>query len=354
MQTESSPNANLGSTCRLTSQLKQRTQIYLLCNEANERREAGRYSEAESLYLRALALAEQVSGPREVAIICNSLAVVYKYTGKFDDAERLYRRALPLLEQSLGPQHPQIAAIYHNLGGLEHARGRFAAGEPLARRSVEIREQALGPNHPEVAADIAALAAILDGQGKYDESEPLYSRALAIFEREYGPEHYGWSFLKADTLEDCAVPWVGTDAVKSWIGNKISESNGLICERFIKPLEAFVFIAKSGIDLGKIEWANITLFGFLERVSQIISREAFRSGLRKDSFLTRKFVRVVPIPLFEGLLIQASIQVNPGKSLMRHVEVCIQLNRFQELLFSFLETPGQTENVAHILVDDER
>ena len=26
-----------------------------------------------------------------------------------------------------------MAAVYHNLGGLEHARGRFTAGEPYAR-----------------------------------------------------------------------------------------------------------------------------------------------------------------------------------------------------------------------------
>src|SRR5437899_2606067 len=83
---------------------------------------------------------------------------------------------------------PEVATLYHNLGGLEHARGHFAGGEPWARQSVAIREQALGPDHPEVAADVAALAALLDGQGKWDEAEALYRRALAIFERVHGPE----------------------------------------------------------------------------------------------------------------------------------------------------------------------
>ena len=80
--------------------------------------------------------------------------------------------------------------LYHNLGGLEHARGRYASGEPFARRSVEIREKALGPDHVDVAADLGALAALLDGQDKWDESEPLYRRALGIFQRAYGPDHY--------------------------------------------------------------------------------------------------------------------------------------------------------------------
>ena len=90
----------------------------------------------------------------------------------------------------LGPDHPEVASIYHNLGGLEHARGRYRRAEPLARRAVAIREQALGPDHPAVAADIVALAAVLDGQGKFDASVPLYHRALAIFEATFGPDHY--------------------------------------------------------------------------------------------------------------------------------------------------------------------
>src|SRR5262249_25309978 len=84
-----------------------------------------------------------------------------KTQGGFRGAARLYRRALVITESQLGPQHPEMATLYHNLGGLEHARGRFARGEPFARRSVAIREKALGADHPDVAADVAALAAIL-------------------------------------------------------------------------------------------------------------------------------------------------------------------------------------------------
>jgi tetratricopeptide (TPR) repeat protein len=119
----------------------------------------------------------------------NNLAVLYKYTAHFAEAGSLYQRALSIAESELGPDHPEVATIYHNLGGLEHASGNHARGEPFARRAVEIREQALGPDHPAVAADVAALAALLDGQGKYGESEPLYQRALAIFERVHGQVH---------------------------------------------------------------------------------------------------------------------------------------------------------------------
>ena len=45
----------------------------------------------------------------------------------------------------IDPEHPDVATLYHNLGGLEHARGRYTRGEPWARRAVAVRERALGP-----------------------------------------------------------------------------------------------------------------------------------------------------------------------------------------------------------------
>ena len=55
-----------------------------------------------------------------------------------------------------------LAAVYHNIGGLEHARGRYKRAEPFARRSVVIREKAVGENHQTTAADIILpLSAVL-------------------------------------------------------------------------------------------------------------------------------------------------------------------------------------------------
>src|SRR2546426_1030566 len=106
MQTEQPISGSPLSTRQSKSQVALQKQIRSLCGAANEQRVQGQYTEAEPLYLRALALAELVWGSdhTEVAAVCNNLAVLYKYTGKFDEAERLYRRALPLMEQSLGPE----------------------------------------------------------------------------------------------------------------------------------------------------------------------------------------------------------------------------------------------------------
>ena len=97
--------------------------------------------------------------------------MVHKYAARFDDAEALCRRALGIIEAACGPDHIDAATIWHNLGGVEHARGRFVGGEIYARRSVQIRETVLGPDHVAVAADLAALAALVQEQQRFDEAE---------------------------------------------------------------------------------------------------------------------------------------------------------------------------------------
>jgi tetratricopeptide (TPR) repeat protein len=166
--------------------------VLALADRAALERTLGRYEEAERRYRAALAQAEPDS--LDEATVANDLAVTLKFVGKLDEAGELYLRALTILERELGPEDPELATLFHNLGGLEHARGAFAAAEAPARRSVELRRRALGDDHPAVAADAAALAAILDGLGRDDEAEELLREAIGCFERALGPSHYEVAF----------------------------------------------------------------------------------------------------------------------------------------------------------------
>jgi tetratricopeptide (TPR) repeat protein len=156
--------------------------VRLLIARGRQLRDAGRYTEAEPVLGKALAAAEVAFelNSVEIAGVLNHLGMLGKYNGLFDEAEDAYRRALLIVA---GSETALTADLYHNLGGLAHARGHFAKGEPYARRSVEIRERLLGPDHADTASDVAALAALLDGQARYVEAERLYCRALAVFER---------------------------------------------------------------------------------------------------------------------------------------------------------------------------
>ena len=128
----------------------------------------GEYARAERLFGFALRVAERMLRANDVLVgaLLNDLGMVHKYQGRFDEAERAYRRAHAIFLAARTEVSNELAALYHNRGGLEHARGHLAGGEPFARRGLELRERTLGPDHPAVAADAVALGAILDGQGK--------------------------------------------------------------------------------------------------------------------------------------------------------------------------------------------
>jgi tetratricopeptide (TPR) repeat protein len=119
----------------------------------------------------------------------------------FDEAARHYKITLPIYRRAFGPISREVAAVLHNLGGLEHARGRFARGEPPAREAVLIARRLLPSSDPERVAHEVAHAALLDGLGRQRESIPTHRRALMVFTRHYGCEHYE----VASTLQNLAA-----------------------------------------------------------------------------------------------------------------------------------------------------
>jgi tetratricopeptide (TPR) repeat protein len=118
----------------------------------------------------------------------NALGLLSKDLGRYDEARGHYERALALLEGADATDPDDIATVYHNLGGIEHARGDYAAGEAFARRGLAIRTSLDNGDPFLIAADRVALAAILDGLTRYPEAERLYVEAVAVFERTPG-EH---------------------------------------------------------------------------------------------------------------------------------------------------------------------
>jgi tetratricopeptide (TPR) repeat protein len=173
---------------------------------AAQHRSRGDAALAEPLLREALAIAEDIYRHDELRLAArlNALGLVCKDLAKYDEARALYERALSLLRQAASGDDEAIATLYHNLGGIEHARRNYAAGEPFARAAVELRTQLAGAEHPTVAADMVALAAILDGLGRCDEAEGLYVEALRILER--APEENALEI--AVTLNDLGAQYV--------------------------------------------------------------------------------------------------------------------------------------------------
>jgi CHAT domain-containing protein/tetratricopeptide (TPR) repeat protein len=149
----------------------------------------GRYSEAESLYKRSLAIRERALGPNhpDVAQSLSDLASLYELQGRYVDADALYQRAQSILENALAPNNLDVAKLLSNLAGLRYEQGRYVEAEALYKRALAVFEKALGPNHLDVAKLLGNLAAVYEEQGRYPDAEALCKRSLAIREKALGP-----------------------------------------------------------------------------------------------------------------------------------------------------------------------
>ena len=154
-------------------------------------REHASYNLAESLFQRALAIAEQQFGPvhLQAASPLNNLGILYKDQDKHEQAESCSRRALHIWEQALGSEHLRVALPLNNLGLLYAEQGQFEQAEPLLQRALHVWEQALGPHDSQVAGALNNLGLLYAQQGQYEQVEPLLQRALQIRERALGPRH---------------------------------------------------------------------------------------------------------------------------------------------------------------------
>ena len=122
------------------------------------------------------------TGPIEAAKLYKQGLALFN-AGKYDEAEPLYLRALAIREEVRGADHPDVAESLNNLGLLYRTQGQYARAEPMFHRALAIREKAFGLEHDAVAQSLNSLAWLYYEQGRYAEAEPLYERALTIREK---------------------------------------------------------------------------------------------------------------------------------------------------------------------------
>jgi tetratricopeptide (TPR) repeat protein len=168
-----------------------RIRLRSLERSATAARALGHFGDAERDLRDALQVADTMFGRTsfEWAQIANSLGMVYKYSGRWDEAGQLYAEVLRTVSATDGESADALASVYHNIGGLLHARGDYAGAEPPARKAWRLSRETRGSDDIQTMVHAVAYAAVLDGLDRWDESIPIYRQALTIFERLYGPDH---------------------------------------------------------------------------------------------------------------------------------------------------------------------
>ena len=76
---------------------------------------------------------------RRQSLSLNNLAVLYKAQGRYTEAEALYHRSLAIREKALGPEHPDVAQSLENYADLLRETGRGAEAAKMEARAKAIR-----------------------------------------------------------------------------------------------------------------------------------------------------------------------------------------------------------------------
>ncbi|MFZ2473261.1 MAG: FxSxx-COOH system tetratricopeptide repeat protein [Methanothrix sp.] len=149
------------------------------------------FDEAKSCFERALELAEKAFAldHPSVAMMVNNLGGVLQELGDMDEAKGCFEWALDIDEKAFGPDHPCVAMIVNNLGGVLRDVGEWEEAKTCFGRALDIDEKAFGPDHPSVAIDVNNLGLVLRDMGVWEEAKDCFERALGIDEKAFGPEH---------------------------------------------------------------------------------------------------------------------------------------------------------------------
>lgn len=152
-----------------------------------------RYTEAESFYVKAVAISENLFGKEhpETAQSYNNLAELYREQARYTNAEPLYEQALAISKQVLGDDHVDTARIYNNLALLYAAQGKYELVEISYQKVIKIFENI--PGDEMLLADtynnLAEFYRNSGKQDKYEEAESLYKKSLLIREQHLASDH---------------------------------------------------------------------------------------------------------------------------------------------------------------------
>jgi len=152
----------------------------------------GRFAAADSFGRQALGIETHVLGATHpgLAVTLHQLASIATYRGDLDAAVSYHRQALALRLRALGPADSLTGYSRLLLGAALQRQGRLDEAEREFRTGLAVSEAALGPDDPQVAIAVLLVAYLLDeDEGRYAEAEPLYRRALAIRRKALGTLH---------------------------------------------------------------------------------------------------------------------------------------------------------------------
>jgi eukaryotic-like serine/threonine-protein kinase len=151
----------------------------------------GDYAGAADLHRQALEIRRGLVGERHerTAMSMQNLGLALARLNPDAEAEDLFREALDIYRETLGAEHTEVATTLTNLGRLLAERGDHEAADSLLSGALRINRLRLGEQHPNVALALNDLGAVRARQNRFTDAEIAFREALRIREGALGPDH---------------------------------------------------------------------------------------------------------------------------------------------------------------------
>lgn len=164
--------------------------VIVLSNLGSLYTDAGRREEGIEFSRRALDahLARHGETPHlEVAFSTNNLASALEMAGRFDEAEPLYLRSMEIRQALLDPDHPSVTRLRNNLGTLYIRSGRHEEAVPLLEEVVAA-ERRHGLEPVGLARSLSNYGTALIRSGRSAEALDPLRESEALFSDVLGPD----------------------------------------------------------------------------------------------------------------------------------------------------------------------
>jgi tetratricopeptide (TPR) repeat protein len=147
----------------------------------------GQAAEASSLGKKAVEVADLLHGPQDPRLIpylrTYSRALIEQ--GKYSEAEAVELRCLALATQHFGEDHEEVALCENDLGAVYEGMGRLDQAEVLFRKAVAKTESVRIGLIPKVLPTaLDNLASVCERTGKAEEAARLRERARNLRPRQ--------------------------------------------------------------------------------------------------------------------------------------------------------------------------
>ena len=164
---------------------------HLLFDYASFLDDYGLYYDAEAVYLRQIAIAEELYGKEheKTAKSYNNISSVYWRQSNIEKALEYDFKALAIQEKIFGTEHSDTARTYNDLGTVYKAQGDYDNALEYYQKALAIKEKVLGTEHPSTATSYNNIGEVYKAQGDYGKALEYHQKALAIREKVLGTEH---------------------------------------------------------------------------------------------------------------------------------------------------------------------